>query len=198
MPESDAEILIALRESASAELEFFSNKGKEERERWVVLTFLQRRSIAFVESEVTSPEQNSEKDVCFGNASFQIKEIVNPGLRRGADLKADYERLKSASKLDELVGPASAYDVPQPTTVYSLVLGEATALARDPKYATTKANLDLLFYVTRSRAALIREAEVDRGQLQQLGWRSISCLAGEQASILFARPDAPAFLRTVK
>ena len=194
MPQSDAELLVAMRHSAHEELLFFSNKGKEGRERWVVSKFLERHQLAFVASELTSPHQQSQTDVHFRDANFQVKEVLTPGSKRSDEVKATYERLKLATKLEEVVGPSFIYDIPPPTTIYSLVSTEAATLASDPKYQGTRGDLDLLFYVTRIAASPIREEEIDRDQLARLGWRSISCLAGAQATVLFAQSRAPTFL----
>ena len=131
----------------------------------------------------------------FRDANFQVKEIPNPGEKRGDEIRAIYKRLRAATTLEEAIGPAFGFNIPTPSTIYSLVWDEATRLASDQRYAVTKRQLDLLFYVTRSRASPIRQEEIDTEQLTMLGWRSISCLAGTQALVLFAQTDAPAFLR---
>ena len=193
--QSDAEILGAMLESAYEELQFFSNKGKQGRERWVVSQFLERYQLAFVASELTSPHQQSKTDVRFRDANFQVKEILTPGSKRSDEVKATYEGLKRAKKLVEVRTPQFAYDVPPPTSVYALVSAEAANLASEQKYRGTKVDLDLLFYVTRIAASPIRDEEIDSSQLARLGWRSISCLAGAQATVLVTQPHAPAFLR---
>jgi hypothetical protein len=192
--ESETKLLSSMRELAHEELLFFSNKGKEAREQWVVSQFLQRLDLPFLEAELNSPPQHSKIDVKFRDGSFQVKEILNPGSTRSDETRETYERLKIATRLEQVVGPSFIYDVPSPTTIYSLVLGEASRLAIDPKYEGTKHELDLLFYVTRTRASPILTDEIVREHLASLGWRSISCLAGKQATILYAQTHAPSFL----
>lgn len=191
---SDAELLASMQESAHEELLFFSNKGKEARERWVVSQFLQRRSLPFLETELSSPHQHSKTDVQFRDASFQVKEILNLGAKRSDEIKVNYERLMAATKLEEVIGPSFVYEVPLPTTIYALVSNEAGCLALNQKYNAITHELDLLFYVTRTRASLVRKEEIDTEHLASLGWRSISCLAGTQATVLFAQNHAPVFL----
>ncbi|MCX4151761.1 MULTISPECIES: DUF1780 domain-containing protein [Paraburkholderia] len=195
VPQSDDEFLASMRESAHEELLFFSNKGKEARERWVVSQFLEHCSLAFVEDELRSPHQRSKTDVLFRDANFQVKEILNPGSKRSGEVKATYERLKAAATLKDIIGPPLLYDVPPSTTIYLLVTDCASRLATDPKYTDTKRELDLLLYITRTHASLIRQEEIRADQLELLGWRSISCLASTQATVLFAQSHAPAFLR---
>jgi hypothetical protein len=192
---TDAEILTSMRESARDELLFFSNQGKEERERWVVSQFLQHRSLNFLETELRSPHQCSKTDVQFRDANFQVKEIVNPGTRRNDEIGDNYERLMAAGTLEDVIGTQFVYDVPPATTIYTLVSGEAGCVAIKQKYSTIKHELDLLFYVTRTHASPVRKEEIDAEFLASLGWRSISCLAGTEAIVLFAQADAPAFLR---
>ena len=98
---------------------------------------------------------------------------MNPGKKRGDEIRAIYERLNEAAKLEDAIGPPLVYDVPSPTTIYSLLSDEASRLASDPRYAVTKRELDLLFYVTRTRSSLIRQEEIETEHLALLGWRSI-------------------------
>lgn len=192
---SDAELLSVMRTSAKEELDFFSNNGKEARERWVVGQFLCRLPIAFKDDELESLPQQSKTDVRFRDAGFQVKEIPNPGTKRGSEVKATYERLVAATSLAKVIGPQFSYDNPPPTTMYVLVSEASASLAAQQKYANVKAEIDLLFYVTRTHASHIRRDEIDMENLASLGWRSISCLAGERATVLFAQQHAPAFLR---
>lgn len=181
-----------MREAAYEELLFFSNKGKAARECWVVSRFLELCSLAFLEGELTSPPQSSKTDVHFRGANFQVKEIVTPGSERSGRVKATYNRLAAARKLEDAIGRPFVYDVPPASTIYSLVVEEASR--RATKYVDIKHELDLLFYVTRTHASRIRQEEICVQQLAVLGWRSISCLAGNQATVLFAQGHAPAFL----
>lgn len=193
MNQSDLELLEKLRKSAREDLRFLSEGGREERERWVVSEFLALQKMEFTEEELRSPHRYSKVDVVFRDARFQVKEILNPGSKRYRDIKARYERLMAANSLQDIEWPMFGYDVPPVTTIYKLITDEALSLSVEKKYATEKANLDLIFYVTRTRAALIQKDEIDREFLSSIGWRSISCLAGNQALVLFAAKKAPEF-----
>jgi hypothetical protein len=103
--------------------------------------------------------------------------------------------MQRAKKLAETIGPPISYDFPLPVAAYSLVAVEAKKLAESRKYADFKRDLDLLFYITRQHASQVLPEEIDRKFLAALGWRSISCLGGPQAIVLFANADAPKFLR---
>lgn len=67
-PTTDAEILEAMKRSWASDLHFFSNAGKEERERWVVKEFLDQLSIKYSVEELFSHEQKSDVDVQFRDA----------------------------------------------------------------------------------------------------------------------------------
>lgn len=192
---SDAELLASMQASAHDELLFFSNNGKADRDCWVVSRFLRCRSLDFLETELSYPDQHNKTDVQFRDANFQLKEILNPGTKRGDEIKGNYNRLKAATKLEDIIGPPFSYDVPAPTTIYALVSGQAAHLALDQKYGSSKHELDLLFYVTRTNASPIRNEEINADALSLHGWRSISCLTGNQATVLFAGVNAPSFLR---
>ncbi len=195
MNQSDREFLDKLRESALEDLMFFSNSGRSERERWVVSEFLRLQKIQFSAIELCSQPVHSKVDIEFRGANFQVKEILNPGIKRHRDAKGRYEKLRSASSIENLILPGLCYATPPVVTIYDLISTEADSLASSGKYITVKSNLDLIFYVTRTRASLIKKDEINHEHLASLGWRSISCLAGKQAIVVFAASNAPAFLR---
>jgi hypothetical protein len=192
VPQTEDEILEAMKRSWEADFHFFSNRGKEERERWVVTEFLSRLTIPFSIEELSSDEQSSKVDVIFRDARFQIKEIVVPNRKRGDEIRATYNLVMTANKLAETIGPSFVYDVPPPVNGYELIRERVNGLSA--KYGTDKRTLDLLFYVTRTYASIVKKNEIDAEELSLFGWRSISCLMGNHACVLFAQPDAPSFL----
>jgi hypothetical protein len=190
---NDDEILELERKTWAEELRFFSNRGKEERERWVVAKFLTRLGVSFSRSDVMSCDPHSKVDVRFQGACFQVKEMPTPGVRRGAEVKALWKQAQAANRPDEVVGEPMAHDVPPPDRAYRLVTEKAKELAHSGQYDPSA--LDLLIYVTRTHAAPIKPEEVNLRALGTIGWRSVSYLLGDEALVLFVGEDAPAFLR---
>lgn len=194
-PSNDAEFLEEMKRSSASDFHFFSNLGKEERERWVVGEFLGLRAVDFSVEELHSHEQQSKVDVEFRDARFQIKEIVTPGAQRSAEVEAIYWRVMAAKSLQETIGPGFSYDVPPVADTCELIREKAKELAIDRRYLEVKKTLDLLFYVTRTNASHLEQGAIDAVEFGSLGWRSISCLMGREAVVLFACKDAPYFLR---
>ena len=192
-PRSDAEFLEEMKRSTADELRYFSNKGKEERERWVVEEFLKWLGIEFAKEELRSLEPENKADVAFRDGRFQVKEITDPDIRRGDEVRTVYERVEAAKTVEDILGPGLTYDTPPLINGYELVRKEAERLTA--KYTSSKGMLDLLFYVTRRGASAIQPQEVSADEFSIMGWRSISCLIGDRSIILFAGDDAPSFLR---
>ena len=190
-----AELLATMKQAWISDAHFFSDAGKEERERWVVQSFLTILTLTFTAEEIKSLEQSSKVDVVYRDARFQIKEIVNPNTRRTLETKTIARQVAAAQTLEQTVGPGFIYDTPPVTDGYELVRDEAARLAVDTRYSTIKGEIDLLFYVTRTRASLVRTTEHSEAELSAIGWRSVSCLMGDHAVVLFAQPEAPSFLR---
>jgi len=198
-PTADERTLLEeMKRSWSENLRFYSNAGKEERERWVVAEFLTRLPVPFGPNELRSHVQKSKVDVEFRDARFQVKEIPDPNFRRGDEIKTTYHRVMNAKTLQDTVGPGFVYDVPRVESVYDLVRDTARELACSATYEDHKATLDLLCYVTRTRVSVIGVKEVKPEELSLLGWRSISCLIGNQAVALHAGPGAPTFLQPLR
>ena len=194
---TDDEILKGLINSAWEDLRFYSNRGKAEREKWVVGEFLKISGIPFDVDEIASLEQDSKIDVVFQDANYQVKEIVNPGLKRSRYYKELYNALKRANDLESIELPSIAEDVPEIESMYSLVLSESIKLGISEKYKKEKSGLDLIFYVSRSRASLIRESEVNSNDFNVAGWRSVSCINSKQAAVLFSGEESPEYMRGI-
>ena len=173
---------------------FFSNKGKPERERWVVGEFLTHLSVSYSEDDLIAYSQDGDVDIGFRNARFQVKELVTPGMRRGAEIKQLWKQAESATNVEDLIGYLTSYDVPAFAQAYDLICSEAAAQAS--KYIPSR--LDLLVYVTRTHASPIRVEEVVTDHLAAIGWRSISCLMGCKAVVLYASEAAPLELRAAQ
>lgn len=192
---TECDILKEMRCFWESERQFFSSEGEKEREHWVVREFLDRLAITFVDDELRLHEQDSAVDVEFRGARFQVKEITEPNCRRGGEIKDLYRLHMKARTLKDTIGPVFGSDIPSIRNGYELVQERAQELTNDKRYLQSKGDLDLLFYVTRSRASVVQPEEIKADELASLGWRSISCLMGIRVCVLFARADAPSFLR---
>jgi len=190
----DQEILKHLRKSAWEDVKFFSNSSKEERECWVVSEFLSVLSIEHHNDELQSLEQENKIDVCFHNAQFQVKELTDPNFKRGKMYKDTYNSIKEATTLEEISLPMDTHDIPPVSNMYELILEKARELANSKTYNTLKNEIDLLIYVTRTRASLIQAHEIKSEELSALGWRSISCVNSKQAVVLHSTQSAPKFI----
>jgi|SRR5690349_15899479 len=191
----DRQALDLLLKAAWDDVQYFSNTNKDERERWVVSKFLSILNVEYREEEIRSLDQHSKVDVCFRGASFQIKELTDPNLRRGKMYKDAYASIKAAKSLDQVSLIGEVRDVPPIANMYELVLEKARQLAGHKSYSTSKGQLDLLIYVTRTRASLIHADDIADEAFSGLGWRSVSCVNEKQAVVLFSSPLAPDFLR---
>ncbi len=194
---NDDEILEHIKRSAKDDLLYFSNKNKEARERWVVSQFLSVTAIQHEEEELQSLEQSSKVDVQFHDAAFQVKELPDPDLRRGKMYKDVYNSIKEAKTLKDVSFTTEARDIPPIANMFELVYRKAEQLARSEIYNDEKSEIDLLVYITRSRASLIQSHELNEGAFLSMGWRSVSCVNTKQAVVLFSSPTAPKFIRAM-
>lgn len=189
----DKELLAKLEKHALNDVKFYSNSNKPERERWVVVKFLSILNIQHQYEEVCCLEQKMKADVHFRGAFFQVKELTNPDLKRGKLYKDAYNSIKAAKSLDDVRWIGEVQDVPPIVTMYDLIREKTEDLA-EGKYCSFKAELDLLFYVTRHCASLIQQSELRIDDFLSLGWRSVSCVNEKQAVVLFASQCAPKFI----
>lgn len=187
---TEDELLKRRRRVTAENQAFFSNKGKSEREKWVVKEFLSLLHIDFNEEELINPEQASKVDVEFRNARFQIKEIPEPDIRRTKEAKEEYAIAQNATLLREAFPKSVGRDMTPLSRAYDLVVEKTKKLFEEDKYPLeTRKHLDLLFYVTRTRAALITQEEIRSDDFKQLGWRSVSVVMGEYVYLLHNQGD---------
>jgi hypothetical protein len=195
MSEEEFEALNRLKKFWSEEARFFSNKGKEDREKWIVLEFLSVLDVDFNETELEPVDQEDDRkvDIRFRDALFQIKEVTDPNTRITRDTKEFNNAIQNATSLDDVKYEGHIYDVSPVVQEYDLLFKKAREEA-EKKYINTKDKLDLLIYTTRTRTGLIQPNEINQAALSELGWRSISCLNAKQAVVLFSTERAPKFL----
>ncbi len=186
---NNEELVKAVRRASRERRRFFSPTAKPERERWVVREFLANLSILVSEDELTSPPQDDDVDVIFGEAHFQVKEITDSDCRRSSEVLSDLTRAESATRPEELFDIPVAHDIVW-VDGYPLICDEASSHLYPPK---SRRKLDLLFYITRRHTFLDRLQQPT--DLSTLGWRSISCLFGRHSYVLVAASHAPSFLR---
>lgn len=129
------------KEKTKDDRDFFSNKGKTERERWAVPAFLKNLSVVFNESELISPGQTSKTDVIFRLARFQGKEICNPGTRLTAYTREIFKDAEQASTIAGLKFPTIGEDIPPVAKIYDLVVDEANKKSQSKQYIYIKMKL---------------------------------------------------------
>jgi hypothetical protein len=109
-----------------ASIAYFQSANKEERERHVVSDLLKNLGTRFRRNEIVSvPKRQEPPDVRFRAAGFEVKEIMDEGRRRHADMKAQLAIVERA-ETDEDLFPLTSFS-PVDITVGQL-LDEVTAL----------------------------------------------------------------------
>lgn len=190
---TDDEYLEAQRKERTESVEYFRTTNKSERERWVVQTFLTNSRINHAAAEVILGED--PPDIQFRDASFEIKEILDPGRRRHQEYKEALEEAITATAPADLVKPAP-FNSLTISKVYELVLDSGRELATRKYPPDSRRKLDLLFYVNLLNTyEFIETPYPDVSTLTALGWRSVSFIKGYRSCVLTAADDAPAFIR---
>jgi hypothetical protein len=186
-----------------ASLEFFGtgDAKKRDRERWVVEHFLQGIGLQAGVDEIEQPDTDPP-DARFRGAAFEVKEILEPGRRRGDEYRQALKRAKAAISQQELTEGFTPKSLPI-EHVYRLVMEQTCELAAR-KYVTVpvRRSLDLLFYVNLDMTLAwdIKDgARPDTAPLIAEGWRSVSFLHGTSTvCVLYACDSAPQFLKSAQ
>lgn len=185
--------LIAQRiEDLAASVAYFTSQNKQERERWVATEFALNLGLTPAHGEIQSIEPDPP-DVAFRDARFEIKEILDPGRRRHDEYKKELARVRGISKPQDLLREFT----PKESSIgeiYDLCLKEASSLDKYSK--DLKTQTDLLLYVNLHDVMYVVEQPYpDTSALSETGWRSVSFLMGRRSCCLYARPNAPDFIK---
>jgi hypothetical protein len=188
---TDEEYLDIQRKALEESVRFFTPAMKGVRELWVVAEFLANLGTAFLPSDLVPG--GDPPDVRFGDAEFEVKEILDVGRRRHAEFKAALEKAKRARSPHELLEDYTPRDITY-QEVYQLV--EKCVLEVSRKYAADfKKGLDLLFYVNLDDVHGYIDTPLPAPDaLRATGFRSVSCVIGPLGIVLMVNDGAPAFL----
>jgi hypothetical protein len=187
-----AKLINYTRES----VRLFSNPKKSERERMAFAAFLRCLGIKFLALEIELPEQNDNKDINFRGARFQIAESFDRGRKRGDEYKAREEMLIMAKNIEDTLLPI---EWPSPISYEELFEIVAKTLSKKNKHYGGHrgcASLDALVHINRKRFLDMSSSKMTTfDKLESQGWRSVSLLFPPYSHVIFAKRDAPEFLK---
>lgn len=196
MDKEEREYIRGLTTHAIETIHFLSNAQKSERERCVCAAFLRCLGVAFsVEALVAVAEKQSPPDVKFGEARFEICEILDRERKRHREAQTRVERLKQAKTIDDMLVSVRAGTPLSYTEVFALV---TEALAKKAVRYGTKvcAELDALLCMSlRNRFLAPNTSLPDYAALFAQGWRSVAFVIPPFSHVVYAAESAPTFLR---
>jgi Putative endonuclease, protein of unknown function (DUF1780) len=135
MSSNDDTYLASLRTHAAETRTLFSNPMKPERERMVVRAYLRCLGIPFTEDEIAS-SNDEPVDVLFGDARFQIRDIVGDRLRgKEWAVKQRYQAAQTASDVTDPYTPSVVISLDQAAKMVADALaGKARHYAGEHRY----------------------------------------------------------------
>jgi hypothetical protein len=194
MSRKERELLDRLRQGWDDTEKLFSREGKPLQERTAVHGLLRVLGIKHADADII--KQGPEPiDVWFGEARFQVTEIMDPARRRDLEIRRSAECARAARRIDDLVEPVMLTSEPMsPQAVLELVVERATEKAEH--YGKQCGGIDLLVYLNlRGRHLYPRGPFPPAPDLEAQNWRSVSLIMEHFAIVLSANNAAPEFLR---
>lgn len=184
-----AERIRALEEA----IDFYSNDRRDERELWVVRTFLENLHIEFTEDELVWMEDDPP-DVVFRDCRFEVKELMDEDRRRTDEYKKQLEIARKATRSEELFHTYRPRDS-SVQEIYDECLNRIMTL-RDKYADSVKRSCDLLIYFNRTHIMeIFEEPLLDVSLMKQEGWRSVSFVKGQRSCCFCANESAPLLLK---
>ena len=192
--EADLKYIEELVAHSEETLALLSNQEKTKRERTVGAAFLRCLGIAFSPDDIQSP-QNDPPDITFQDASFEVRELLDEGRKRGDEYSERHEALTQATSIEDTLLP---YTSPTPISYNKIFQLVTAALSRKAlRYGKDGcSNLDALVYVNLQHRFLNPNTDmVNFDILLSQGWRSVSFVTPPYSHVIFAHENAPAFLK---
>jgi hypothetical protein len=184
--------LEEVRAGLAQSVQFFSNKKKSERERWVCRELVRNLNRRAWSRSFQSPADDPP-DVVYRDFRFEVKEILDPGRRRHREYQDALAKAEAATDGAKLIH-AYAPKFQTPSQVGAMVAAELHN--RQHSYEPRlQHSLDLVIYVN------LLETSLDSGPMPNAeafalgGWRSVSVLIGWSTLVFSARRTAPRLLR---
>ncbi len=192
----DSDYLRLLTHQAEQANAFLSNARKWERERWVCQRLLQALNVRHHLDEFSASGQEPP-DVLFREANFEVFFVLDQGRRLNDEWRAELDRRRSAFSLSQLVRREAK---PKRIGAAELQARLAPTLRKKShnylERGLDPGELDLLAFVSLKRAVPDFNSHFPPPtEYLRQGWRSLSLVGPTFARVLFAHPDAPAFLR---
>ena len=193
MKSDEAVYLKQLRAHIAETRSFFGPKMKPHRERSVCRAFLRCLGVAFNEPEIIA-SATEPVDIEFRTAKFQIRELLDPGRKRGDELKQTQRKYENATSIEDLATP---YEPSRPWSLEHLGAEVTKGLQeKAEKYGNECQNLDALVYADLQKQHLDAQSIFpDVTPLETQGWRSVSVIFAPCSVVLHANADAPDFLQ---
>lgn len=174
-----------------ATIDWFGEKGKPERERFVLRAFLRCLDVQFQAEEIKSLK-GQFPDVEFRGAEFEIKEMLDTSRRRHDEYKKALKRFKETKNISSQMKPY------QPTFVpFNEVEQRIESVLNDlcQKYPrNSRAGTNLLIYFNQEDVRLDKNSKWVPTSLDRKGWRSVSVVGSSWCYVLDSCPEAPDFL----
>jgi hypothetical protein len=204
MIRSEHEYIRKLREHAGHAVEYLSGPNRQERERAVCRALLRALGVTFEEGEITAPHPEPV-DVVFREARFQVRELLKVGSKRHEEWKLRLQRASLARSMDDAIEPWRGIPTwtgeTTPMSLSDLPIAVSGALeAKFRHYGRAGCSgLDALVYadLTLTHSLVVDSTPGDNSRLAEHGWRSVAVVFPPVAVVLYARADAPVFLRHV-
>ena len=194
-PEDNKNLMKYMRGALKESVAFFSSGNKGAIEQWAFTEFLRNLGVTFQSDEITvTPPGQDPPDIMFRHASFEVKEVLDPGRRRHDEYKRAFAKALAANDPIELFENAGVEDI-TPIEIATLILSQLEgnlAAKYEPRF---RASLNVLFYVDLVHRTLKAGPMPNPADFSNLGWRSVSVLIGWGALVYFADSHAPGFLR---
>jgi hypothetical protein len=189
----DEEFLAEHIKDLEASVLYFSPRNKREGELWIAESFVENLRIPYTSSEFGS-SADEPPDVDFRDARFEIKEILDEGRRPHDGFRAELERVRTLTKAKDVFRHFTPKDICL-EEIYSRCKTVIAGLSiKYPPAVMHK--LDLLLYVNLVEVMYVNEQSYpDVAGIAAAGWRSVSFVKGQRSCCLYARDDAPLFIR---
>jgi len=168
---------------------FFKNKNKLDREKWVVKHFLDKLCITYDDHEILGAEEPA--DIAFRDIRFQVKELYPEGRRRDKEYKEKLKKALEANDVGDLLEEYTPTAISF-TEIVQLCSDYTIKLIDSNKYGVKeREKTDLLYYFNYVKS---HETPPEQYVFNINGFRSVSVVGNRYCAVLTAIDEASSYL----
>jgi len=187
------EYVKSVRDDLKESVSFFGNRGRQDREVWVLKEFLKYLPADIQDSDIQG-SYIEPNDAFYKDIGFQVKEIQTEERKRGKEYKEKLSNINDETKPEHFLEHYSSIHIPLSEALPRV--GSELERHRKEKYRNNTNNMNVLVYLNLSDTTYTNAA-VDTSLIDRelANWQSVSLVTNNCSIVLSCNDSSNKLLK---